>query len=70
MERVAFLVDDTGERIDCLLNPETVAVTRLAGVRTRGTATGQLTGAGLADDPLQFTGGGRTEIVMDLLFDI
>lgn len=70
MERVAFLVDATGERIDCLLNPETVAVTRLAGVRTRGTGSGQLTGAGLADDPLQFTGGGRTELVLDLLFDV
>ncbi len=70
MERVAFLIDDSGERIDCLLNPETVEVTRLAGVRPRGTASGQLTGAGLADDPLQFTGGGRTEMVLDLLFDV
>lgn len=70
MERVAFLVDETGERIDCLLNPETVAVTRLAGVRTRGTRTGQLTGTGLADDPVQFTGGGRTELTLDLLFDV
>ena len=70
MERVAFLVDSSGERIDCLLNPETVEVTRLAGVRPRGTANGQLTGAGLADDPVQFTGGGRTELVLDLLFDV
>src|SRR5262245_8930905 len=70
MERVAFLIDESGERIDCLLNPETVEVTRLAGVRPRGTASGQLTGAGLADDPLQFTGGGRTELVLDLLFDV
>lgn len=70
MERVAFLVDDSGERIDCLLNPETVAVTRLAGIRPRGTGSGQLTGVGLADDPLVFTGGGRTEITLDLLFDI
>src|SRR4051795_2662616 len=70
MERVAFLVDDSGERVDCLLNPETVQVTRLAGVRARGTASGQLTGAGLADDPLLFTGGGRTELNLDLLFDV
>lgn len=70
MERVAFLVDDSGERIDCLLNPETVAVTRLAGIRPRGTSQGQLIGAGQADDPLIFTGGGRTEIVLDLLFDV
>src|SRR5262249_43943663 len=40
------------------------------GVRSRGTASGQLTGAGLADDPLHFTGGGRTELVLDLLFDV
>ncbi len=70
MEKVAFLVDDTGERIDCLLNPESFEVTRLAGVRPRGTASGRLVGTGLADDPLQFTGGGRTTLVLDLLFDI
>lgn len=70
MERVAFLVDGTGERIDCQLNPETIEVTRLAGIRPRGTAHGQLVGAGLADDPLYFTGGGRTELRLDLLFDV
>jgi hypothetical protein len=70
MERVAFLVDETGERIDCLLNPETFEVKRLAGVRPRATAGGQLVGTGLADDPLQFTGGGRTELVLDLVFDV
>ena len=69
MERVAFLIDATGERIDCLLNPESVEVTRLAGVRHRGSTGTQLTGAGRADDPLVFTGGGRTELVLDLLFD-
>lgn len=70
MERVAFLVEETGERIDCLLNPETLEVSRLAGVRARGSAGGLLTGAGQADDPLHFTGGGRTEMVLDLLFDV
>lgn len=70
MERVAFLVEDRGERIDCLLNPETVEVSRLAGVRARGTASGRLTTAGLADDPVAFTGGGRTELTLDLLFDV
>ncbi|RZT78716.1 hypothetical protein EV382_1908 [Micromonospora violae] len=70
MERVAFLIDSSGVRVDCLLNPETVQVTRLAGVRQRGAGGGQLTGSGLADDPLVFTGGGRTELVLDLLFDV
>ena len=70
MERVAFLVDRTGERIDCMLNPETFEVRRLAGVRPHATASGQLVGAGLSDDPLLFTGGGRTELMLDLVFDV
>jgi hypothetical protein len=70
VERVAFIVDATGERVDCLLNPETLEVTRSAGVRPRQSGTGPLVGAGLADDPLLFTGGGRTELVLDLVFDL
>lgn len=70
MERVAFLVEETGEHIGCLLNPETVVMTRTAGVEPRRSAGGRLTGAGLADDPLLFTGGGRTELRLDLLFDV
>ena len=70
MERVAFIVDATGERIDCLLNPETFEVRRLGGVRAQSSAGGPLVGIGLADDPLLFTGGGRTELVLDLVFDV
>lgn len=68
MERIAFLVDRTGERIDCLINPETLVVRRLAGVRPAA-LPGAMIGAG-ADDELLFTGGGRTELVLDLLFDV
>lgn len=68
MERVAFLVDATGERIDCLVNPETLVVRRLAGVR-QAALPGAVLGSG-GDDELLFTGGGRTELVMDLLFDV
>lgn len=70
MEKVAFLVEETGQSIGCLLNPETVVMTRTAGVEPRRSAGGRLTGAGLADDPLLFTGGGRTELRLDLLFDV
>ncbi len=70
MERVAFLIEESGERIPCLLNPESVVVRRLAGVQTHRLRKGALTGAGLADDRLIFTGGGRTEIDLDLLFDV
>ncbi len=70
MERVAFLIEKTGERIGCLLNPESVVVRRVAGVRSRRSAGGELTGGGLSDDPLLYTGGGRTELELDLLFDV
>jgi nucleoid-associated protein YgaU len=70
MERVAFLVESTGERIGALLNPESLVVRRQAGVRVRRSGTGQLSGAGLSDDPLLYTGGGRTELDLQLLFDV
>lgn len=69
MERACFLLEETGQRLDCLLNPESVVVRRVAGVQTRRLAGGRLTGNGLADDPLLFTGGGTTELDLDLLFD-
>jgi hypothetical protein len=70
MERVAFLIESTGERISCLLNPEELVIRRTAGVRPRRTSVSHLTGAGLTDDPLLFTGGGRTELELELLFDV
>ena len=70
MERVAFLVEKTGERIPCLLNPASVVVRRSAGVEHRQSSSGPLTGAGLKDDPLLYTGGGTSEILLDLLFDV
>ncbi len=70
MERVALLVEATGERLGCLLNPNTLVVERSAGVRPRQAATGLLTGGALADDPLLYTGGGRTSLTLDLLFDV
>lgn len=70
MERVAFMVDQTGERIECLLNPEHFLLRREAGVVGRQANGGLLTGTELADDPLLFTGGGTTELTMNLLFDV
>lgn len=70
MERVAFLIEATGQRIGCLLNPEGLVVRRSAGVRPAASLNGLTTGAGLSDDPLLYTGGGRTELQLDLLFDV
>lgn len=70
MERVAFLLERTGERIACLLNPESLVLRRRAGLRPRQSAGGLVTGAELADDPIFCTGGGTTELTLNLLFDI
>jgi hypothetical protein len=70
MERVAFLIEQTNERLSCLLNPETLTIRRTSGLRPRASSGGQLTGVGLSDDPLLYTGGGRTELEFDLLFDV
>jgi hypothetical protein len=70
MERVTFLIEATGERLGCLLNPNTLIMRRTAGVRPLAPSIGQLSGNGISDDPLLFTGGGRTELELDLLFDI
>src|SRR5919199_346831 len=70
MERVAFLIEDTGVRLGCLLNPESLVTRRVAGVRRRRSLSGHLTGVRLADDPLLYTGGGRMELELDLVFDV
>src|SRR5664279_2364259 len=69
MERVAFMVESTGERVPCLLNPNTIVARRWAGVRTAASGRGRLTSTRLTDDPLIVSGGGRTEYELDLLFD-
>jgi hypothetical protein len=70
VERVAFLIEDTDQVLRCMLNPETLVLQRTAGVRPRRSASGSLTGAALADDPVLYTGGGRTILELDLLFDL
>jgi hypothetical protein len=70
MERAAFLIESSGTRIGCLLNPASVEIKRLAGVRRRSAASGPITGTGLSDDPLLFTRGGSTELSLELLFDV
>jgi len=69
VERASFIVEKTGERIDCLLNPASVVVRKLAGVHHRRSSTGPLSAMALKDDPLLYTGGGMTEVLLDLLFD-
>jgi hypothetical protein len=70
MERVVFLVEDTGERIACLLNPESLVLRRRAGIRQRESGGGVVTGTRMTDDSLIYTGGGLTSIELDLVFDV
>jgi len=70
MERVAFLLERTGERLSCLLNPESLEARRTAGLRTRLAGGGFLTGVARSEDPLIATGGGVTEYDLNLLFDV
>lgn len=70
MERIAFLIEETNQRVPCMLNPETLVLRRTAGLRARESIGGQITGAGRHDTPLIYTGGGRTVLELDLLFDV
>lgn len=69
MERVAFLIEATGERIDCLLNPETVVFRRQAGIQRRSLIGNLIGDSAWSDDTLVCGGGGQTELQLDLLFD-
>ena len=70
MERVAFIVEETGERITCMLNPEHIVQRRIAGLAPRRSGSGIVAGPARSDSPLLHTGGGRTEIELQLLFDV
>lgn len=70
MERVTFLVERTGDRIPCLLNPEGLEVRRSAGIARRRSAGGAILGNPRTDDPLVATGGGVTDYELKLLFDV
>lgn len=67
---MTFLVERTGARISCLLNPEALEARRTAGVVRRRGAGGAVLGMPRTDDPLVATGGGVTEYDLRLLFDV
>lgn len=70
MEKVAFIVEETGQWISCMLNPEHIVVRRTAGLAPRRTGAGIVAGPARSDSPLLHTGGGRTELDLQLLFDV
>lgn len=70
MDRVCFLIESTGTRLSAMLNPETLEITRTTGVTTVPTLRGTQTDTACDDDPVCYGGGGRTELRLNLLFDV
>lgn len=70
MERVTFLVEETGQLISCMLNPETLVIKRRSGIHQRKIKSGIVNGANQSDDGLIYTGGGSTILELELVFDV
>ncbi|MBV8903635.1 MAG: hypothetical protein JOZ22_08370, partial [Acidobacteriia bacterium] len=67
MERVAFLLEG-GKQLGCLLNPSSLLIRRTAGVDIRRSIEGYPIASQASDFPLMHTGGGVTELILELLF--
>src|SRR5258708_28483325 len=61
MERVTFVVESTGERLGCLLNPETLQISRTAGTRSRPSCTRSPPRTAASHEPPVYTSGRRTQ---------
>lgn len=70
MERVAFLIEQTGERVFAMINPEELTFERRSGVRMRNRNERPLAVTRRSDDPLIVVGGGITDLKLNLLFDV
>lgn len=70
MERVAFLIDSTGERVFAMINPDELMFERQSGVRRRMSGSQPLASARRSDDAMIITGGGVTDLKLNLLFDV
>lgn len=70
MERVSFLLEDTGKRISCLLNPQENGLTieRSSGVGRE--SDGSLVNSDLSDNPVVSRNRGDTRLTLELLFDV
>jgi hypothetical protein len=70
MERVAFLIEQTGERVFAMINPDELIFERLSGVRMRQRHEMPLAVSRRSDDPMIYVGGGTTDLTLNLLFDV
>jgi hypothetical protein len=80
MERAIFLIESRAHtdtmgsparaRVECMVNPSEVVLRRTAGVVPQRSLAPALGADDAYDDPLLLTGGGRTELFLELLFDL
>jgi len=70
MERVAFLIEQSGERVFAMINPDELTFERQSGVRMRQRHEKPLASARRSDDPMIYVGGGVTDLKLNLLFDV
>ena len=70
MERVAFLIEQSGERVFAMINPDELTFERQSGVSMRKRHERPLASARRTDDPMIYVGGGVTELKLNLLFDV
>lgn len=70
MERVAFLIEQSGERVFAMINPDELTFQRQSGVRMRQRHQRPLASARRSDDPMIYVGGGITDLKLNLLFDV
>jgi hypothetical protein len=68
--RAAFLIEHSGEQLSCMLNPSELVFKRTAGLERQRALSGSFTAGRSPDQPLLFTGGGTTELELDLVFDV
>ncbi len=69
MERVAFILPG-GAQLSCMLNPNSVLMRRRSGLAARTSGGESITGFNQAESSMLHTGGGTTELILELLFDL
>ncbi len=70
MERVAFILPG-GTQLSCMLNPSSILMRRRSGLVSRSAAGESISGLNnQAESGMLHTGGGTTELILELLFDL
>jgi hypothetical protein len=70
LERAVFVIEPSGERVSCMLNPNQLVFRRSTGFVARRSLAGAFSAVHATDDELLFTGGAVTELLVDLVFDV